>query len=156
MGIENGRPGLRGLYADPARPLTVAVGQVFDLVSMPKAVGLVALEALRSRRARLGPVVADSRLSVMRTGFLQAPGSLAEAAALLDWTAGPGSGLGVRAGGEGTTATPPPLFPAWHGWLRRLVPPGSGPAAVWTPASALLAALAETTELCVRCGSSVP
>jgi hypothetical protein len=73
MVTENGRAELRGLYTDPAQPLTIAVGQAFDLVSMPAAVGHAALAALRARRVRLGPVVADSRRSVMRVGFLVAP-----------------------------------------------------------------------------------
>jgi hypothetical protein len=73
MVTENGRAELRGLYTDPAQPLTIAVGQAFDLVSMPAAVGHAALSALRARRVRLGPVVADSRRSVMRVGFLVAP-----------------------------------------------------------------------------------
>jgi hypothetical protein len=152
MGTENGRAELRGLYTDPARPLTVAVGQVFDLVSMPTAVGVAALDALRSRRVRLGPVVADSRSAVMRIGFLVAPHGIgpADQAALRDWVGRLGSALGVRVGGLGTTATLPPLFPAWHGWLRWLVPPapGFGAGSVWTPAGALLTALSETADLC--------
>jgi len=133
----------------------VAVGQVFDLVSMPTAVGVAALDALRTRRVRLGPVVADSRRGVMRIGFLVAPGSAAEGAALVDWVDRLGTALGVRVGGGGTTATLPPLFPAWEGWLRWLVPPDAGDDTDWTPAGALLSALSETTELCEICGGSV-
>ena len=68
MVTEHGRAELREFYTDPARPLTIAVGQAFDLVSMPAAVGHTALAALCARRVRLGPVVADSRKSVMRVG----------------------------------------------------------------------------------------
>jgi hypothetical protein len=149
MGTENGRAELRGLYTDPERPLTVAVGQVFDLVSMPTAVGVAALDALRSRRVRLGPVVADSRSAVMRVGFLVAPlhacASTDDSTALHDWADRSGPALGVRVGGTGTTATLPPLFPAWHGWLRWLVPPtpGFGAGNVWTPAGDLLNALTD-------------
>jgi hypothetical protein len=152
MGTEDGRAELRGLYTDPARPVTVAVGQAFDLVSMPTAVGTAALEALRSRRVRLGPVVADSRHAVMRVGFLLAPHTVGcahlseDAAALREWVCRLGPALGVRAGGLGTTAILPPLFPAWDGWLRWLVPPAAGSDGVWTPAGALLAVLTETVE----------
>ncbi|MEY9926652.1 hypothetical protein ABH926_001274 [Catenulispora sp. GP43] len=99
MVTENGRGELRGLYTDPAQPLTIAVGQAFDLVSMPAAVGQAALSALRARRVRLGPVVADSRRSVMRVGFLVAPEFVvghAETAALRDWAGRLGGALGVR------------------------------------------------------------
>jgi hypothetical protein len=68
MVTEHGRAELREFYIDPAQPLTIAVGQAFDLVSMPAAVGHTALAALCARRVRLGPVVADSRKSVMRVG----------------------------------------------------------------------------------------
>ena len=168
MVTENGRAELRGLYTDPAQPLTIAVGQAFDLVSMPAAVGNAALTALRARRVRLGPVVADSRRSVMRVGFLVAPASRAasrpdlrfddscfdescyedgtghaETAALRDWAGRLGGALGVRVGGRGSTATLPPLLP-WRGWLHWLVPPGTA-AVLWTPADALLAVLSEPT-----------
>ncbi|MEY9863087.1 hypothetical protein ABH935_008736 [Catenulispora sp. GAS73] len=152
MVTENGRAELRGLYTDPAQPLTIAVGQAFDLVSMPAAVGHEALTALRARRVRLGPVVADSRRSVMRVGFLVAPTpdlrfedgtSHAETAALRDWAGRLGGALGVRVGGRGSTATLPPLLP-WRGWLHWLVPPGTA-AVLWTPADALLAVLSEPT-----------
>jgi hypothetical protein len=146
MRTENGRAEVRGLYTDPARPLTVAVGQAFDLVSMPTAVGMAALVALRSRRVRLGPVVADSRRGVMRVGFLVAAGGSEERAALGEWVVRLGGTLGVRMGSRGTTATLPPLLPAWHGWLRWLVPPGFGSASTLTSAGALLAALCETME----------
>ena len=150
MVTENGRAELRGLYIDPAQPLTIAVGQAFDLVSMPAAVGHAALTALRARRVRLGPVVADSRRSVMRVGFLVAPtpdsrfvdgAGHAETAALRDWAGRLGGALGVRVGGRGSTATLPPLLP-WRGWLHWLVPPGAA-AVLWTPADALLAVLSE-------------
>jgi hypothetical protein len=154
MGTENGRAELRGLYADPARPLTVAVGQVFDLVSMPTAVGSAALEALRVRRVRLGPVVADTRRGVMRIGFLLPPGSSDGSDALGQWAERLGMAHGVRVGGGGTTAILPPLFPAWHGWLRWLVPPGFGTAATWTPAAALLSVLTETADFCEMCAGS--
>ena len=149
MGTENGRARLRGLYTDPARPLTVAVGQVFDLVSMPMAVGVAALDALCSRRVRLGPVVADSRSAVMRVGFLVAPlhsaAFRADSTALHDWADRLSPALGVRVGGPGTTATLPPLLPGWHGWLRWIVPPTPGFEAgdAWTPAGELLSALTE-------------
>ena len=157
MVTENGRAELRGLYTDPAQPLTIAVGQAFDLVSMPAAVGLAALAALRARRVRLGPVVADSRRRVMRVGFLVAPepgGDVAEAghaetAALRDWACRLGGALGVRVGGRGSTATLPPLLP-WRGWLHWLVPPGTA-AALWTPADALLSVLsAQSVRLGAR------
>jgi|GEM_PF-4912616 len=122
MVTEHGRAELREFYIDPAQPLTIAVGQAFDLVSMPAAVGHTALAALCARRVRLGPVVADSRKSVMRVGRL-------------------GGALGVRVGGRGSTATLPPLLP-WRGWLHWLVPPG-GAAMLWTPAGALLSVLSE-------------
>jgi len=122
MVTEHGRAELREFYIDPAQPLTIAVGQAFDLVSMPAAVGHTALAALCARRVRLGPVVADSRKSVMRAGRL-------------------GGALGVRVGGRGSTATLPPLLP-WRGWLHWLVPPG-GAAMLWTPAGALLSVLSE-------------
>lgn len=148
MVTENGRAELRGLYTDPAQPLTIAVGQAFDLVSMPAAVGHAAPAALRARRVRLGPVVADSRRAVMRVGFLVAPPGdgagvgHAESAALREWAAGRlGGTLGVRVGGPGSTAILPPLVP-WRGWLHWVVPPG-GAAGSWTPAGALLAVLAE-------------
>ena len=145
METENGRAELRGLYTDPARPLTVAVGQAFDLVSMPTAVGLAALDTLRARRVRLGPVVADSRRSVMRVGFLVPPHRALpdthEATQLREWADRLGPALGVRVGGPGTTATLPPLLP-WQGWLRWLVPPAAA-AGIWTPAGALLSVLAE-------------
>ncbi|WP_194926940.1 hypothetical protein [Catenulispora pinisilvae] len=180
MVTENGRAELRGLYTDPAQPLTIAVGQAFDLVSMPAAVGHAALSALRARRVRLGPVVADSRKSVMRVGFLVEPArgpglaagpraarmgpatevdlraaaldgrgqtrepaeaGHAETAALRDWAGRLGGALGVRVGGQGSTATLPPLLP-WRGWLHWLVPPGAS-AAFWTPAGALLSVLSE-------------
>jgi hypothetical protein len=89
---------LRKLYTDPARPLTVAVGPDFGLVSMPAAVGTAALAALRSRRVRLGPVVADERWAVMRIGFPLAPeigGGL-----------GTGGGLEIGRGGRGTGGGP--------------------------------------------------
>lgn len=170
MVTENGRAELRGLYTDPAQPLTIAVGQAFDLVSMPAAVGHAALTALRARRVRLGPVVADSRRSVMRVGFLVAPDGTghdpghaealvghaeasvghaealvghAESAALRDWAGRLGGALGVRVGGRGSTATLPPLLP-WRGWLHWLVPPG-GAALLWTPSGALLSVLSERT-----------
>ncbi|WP_194918755.1 hypothetical protein [Catenulispora rubra] len=157
MVTENGRAELRGLYIDPALPLTIAVGQAFDLVSMPAAVGHAALTALRARRVRLGPVVADSRRSVMRVGFLVAPApedqapvaghaghaGHAETAALREWAGRLGGALGVRVGGRGSTATLPPLLP-WRGWLHWLVPPG-GAAVLWTPAGALLSVLSEPT-----------
>ncbi|ACU74985.1 hypothetical protein Caci_6131 [Catenulispora acidiphila DSM 44928] len=173
MVTENGRAELREFYTDPALPLTIAVGQAFDLVSMPAAVGHAALAALRARRVRLGPVVADSRKSVMRVGFLVAPAHApdsphstrslraevgtspetvlyaqngaghAETAALRDWVGRLGGALGVRVGGRGSTATLPPLLP-WRGWLHWLVPPGT-PAVLWTPAGALLTVLSERT-----------
>ena len=104
MVTEHGRAELREFYTDPAQPLTIAVGQAFDLVSMPAAVGHTALAALCARRVRLGPVVADSRKSVMRVGFLVPPANSqevdphtpeeaglglghAETAALRDWAA---------------------------------------------------------------------
>ncbi|GAA2020552.1 hypothetical protein GCM10009839_16600 [Catenulispora yoronensis] len=152
MGSENGRAELRGLYTDPAQPLTVAVGQAFDLVSMPAAVGHAAIAALRARRVRLGPVVADSRRSVMRVGFLVAPSPHStpgptprtadpDSVALCEWASRSGSELGVRVGGQGSTATLPPLVP-WRGWLHWLVPPG-GAAGRWTPSGALLSVLSE-------------
>ena len=153
MATENGRAELRGLYTDPAQPLTVAVGQAFDLVSMPAAVGHTALRALRARRVRLGPVVADSRRSVMRVGFLVEPAAEphtrdgaghAETAALRDSAGRLGAALGVRVGGRGSTATLPPLLP-WRGWLHWLVPPG-GAALLWTPAGALLSVLSVLSE----------
>ena len=70
MVTENGRAELRGFATDPARPLTIAVGPAFDLVSRPAAGGPGAPAALRTRRVRLGPVVAASRTSVMRVGLL--------------------------------------------------------------------------------------
>ncbi|GAA1974856.1 hypothetical protein [Catenulispora subtropica] len=145
MGSENGRGELRGLYTDPAQPLTVAVGQSFDLVSMPAAVGHAALAALRARRVRLGPVVADSRRSVMRVGFLVAPtpDPDPDSAALCEWASRSGGALGVRVGGPGSTATLPPLLP-WRGWLHWVVPPGTAPDG-WTPAGALLSVLSERT-----------
>lgn len=149
MVTENGRAELRGLYTDPAQPLTIAVGQAFDLVSMPAAVGHTALAALRARRVRLGPVVADSRPPVMRVGFLVAPAPAehpaqaghAESVALREWACRLGGALGVRVGGRGSTATLPPLVP-WRGWLHWLVPPGTA-AVLWTPADALLSVLSE-------------
>ncbi|NUP49605.1 MAG: hypothetical protein HOW97_20185 [Catenulispora sp.] len=155
MGSEDGRAELRGLYSDPAQPLTVAVGQAFDLVSMPAAVGHAALGALRARRVRLGPVVADSRRSVMRVGFLvaptprTAPGPVArtadpDRAALGEWAGRLGGTLGVRVGGQGSTATLPPLLP-WRGWLHWLVAPGVE-AGRWTPSGALLAVLSALSE----------
>jgi hypothetical protein len=159
MGSENGRAELRGLYTDPAQPLTVAVGQAFDLVSMPAAVGHAALAALRARRVRLGPVVADSRRSVMRVGFLVAPARRAAAgpaartadpdsAALSEWAGRSGGALGVRVGGHGSTATLPPLLP-WRGWLHWLVPPSAAtaPTGWWTPSGALLSVLSTLSEL---------
>lgn len=95
MVTENGRAELRGLYTDPAQPLTIAVGQAFDLVSMPAAVGHAALAALRARRVRLGPVVADSRRSVMRVGFLVAPPEDGVGCGM------PGSGVGCGVAGFG-------------------------------------------------------
>ena len=124
------------------------------LVSMPTAVGSAALDALKVRRVRLGPVVADTRHGVMRIGFLLAPGSASDADALGQWAARLGAALGVRVGGGGTTATLPPLFPAWHGWLRWLVPPGTGNAATWTPAAALLSALTEGAAFYEACDGS--
>ena len=126
MVTENGRAELRGLYTDPAQPLTIAVGQAFDLVSMPAAVGHAALTALRARRVRLGPVVADSRKSVMRVGFLVAPeppGRLAGAAKLSGLSGGglcdsglPGTGLpGTGLGGSGLYAEDGPGSPAEAG-----------------------------------------
>jgi hypothetical protein len=156
MVTEHGQAELRGFYTDPAQPLTIAVGQAFDLVSMPAAVGHAALAALRARRVRLGPIVADCRKSVMRVGFLVAPANgaegepfaweeagvgHAETAALRDWAGRLGGALGVRVGGQGSTATLPPLLP-WRGWLHWLVPPG-GAAVLWTPAGALLSVLSE-------------
>ncbi|NUR30940.1 MAG: hypothetical protein HOV83_34675 [Catenulispora sp.] len=149
MGSENGRGELPGLYTDPAQPLTVAVGQAFDLVSMPAAVGHAALAALRARRVRLGPVVADSRRSVMRVGFLVAPATDPDNAALSEWASRAGGALGVRIGGTGSTATLPPLLP-WRGWLHWLVPPGAGTGR-WTPAGALLSVL--LTVLSERTGA---
>lgn len=146
MGTGDGGTRLRGLYSDPARPLTVAVGPDFGLVSMPAGVGTAALAALRARRVRIGPVLADDRRAVMRVGFLLAPERGPgghDASALRDWAARPGSALGVRIGGHGTTATLPPLLPTSHGWLRWLVPPGAGGAG-WTPVGELWAALVET------------
>jgi hypothetical protein len=146
MGTGDDGTALRELYTDPARPLTVAVGPDFGLVSMPAAVGTAALAALRARRVRIGPVVADDRRAVMRVGFLLAPerGSGGhDASALREWAARLGSALGVRVGDHGTTATLPPLLPAPHGWLRWLVPPGAG-GGVWTPAGDLWTALVET------------
>jgi hypothetical protein len=82
----------------------------------------------------------------MRVGFLVSSGGSEEHAALGEWVVRLGGTLGVRMGSRGTTATLPPLLPAWHGWLRWLVPPGSGSAATLTSAGALLAALCETME----------
>lgn len=147
MGSENGRTELRGLYTDPAQPLTVAVGQVFDLVSMPAAVGHEALATLRSRRVRLGPVVADSRRSVMRVGFLVAPAPRSadpDSTALNEWAHRLGPTLGVRVGGPGSTAILPPLLP-WRGWLHWLVAPGAE-AGRWTPSGALLSVLSALSE----------
>jgi hypothetical protein len=174
MVTEHGRAELREFYTDPAQPLTIAVGQAFDLVSMPAAVGHSALAALCARRVRLGPVVADSRKSVMRVGFLGAPANSSEAephtpqdpelglalelghghaetAALRDWAGRLGGALGVRVGGQGSTATLPPLLP-WRGWLHWLVPPG-GAAVLWTPAGALLSVLSVLSVLSERSGA---
>lgn len=146
MGTGDGGTVLRGLYGDPARPLTVALGPEFGLVSMPADVGTAALAALRARRVRIGPVLADDRRAVMRVGFLLAPDREPaghDASALREWAARPGSAAGVRVGGHGTTATLPPLLPAPHGWLRWLVPPGAGGGG-WTSVGELWVALVET------------
>jgi hypothetical protein len=172
MVTENGRAELRGLYIDPAQPLTIAVGQAFDLVSMPAAVGHAALAALRARRVRLGPVVADSRRSVMRVGFLVAPAHAAGPVVPTSRgrlaTAGPAPAPGLRVedgaghaeaaalrdwagrlgGALGIRVGGPgstatlPPLLPWRGWLHWLVPPG-GAEGRWTPAGALLAVLAE-------------